>query len=280
MVRESTSWALTIVAIALAFASLTRPIVVDAQPDRDQLLARLAASIADFVHNISNVVAEEHYHQEAALPRRTRNLRSDFLLVRYPGSSGMWLSFRDVFEVDGKPVRDEQEERLTKLFFDPFSDAVRRARDIASASARYNIDGLGNVDNPLLALSLMQSAYQPRFRYTVLGLDKKVGAAVRIIEFREFQRPTVVRDGFNDLLARGLVWLDERSGRVIKTELRLGGGTFPLRLVTTFILNGDLGIDVPSEMEGWYPGHDREITTKASYSRFRRFQVRTEEALR
>jgi len=76
------------------------------------------------------------------------------------------------------------------------------------------------------------------------------------------------------------LWLDERSGRLVKTELQLGNGSFPLRLVTTFALDANLGIDVPSEMVGRYPGREREMTTKATYSRFRRFQVRTEEALR
>src|SRR5262245_22197051 len=125
--------------LAITLVSLSAPSVGDTQSRSDQLLARLAASISTFVRNISNVVAEEQYHQEISPPRQTRDLRSDFLLVRYPGASGMWLSFRDVFEVNGKAIRVQQEERLTRLFFDPFDDAIRRAREIMSASERYNI---------------------------------------------------------------------------------------------------------------------------------------------
>ena len=47
--------------------------------------------------------------------KQTRVLRSDFLLVTFPGLNGR-MSFRDVFEVDGRAVRDaSQADRLVRL---------------------------------------------------------------------------------------------------------------------------------------------------------------------
>ena len=91
---------------------------IDAQDAKtEELLGRATAYVQYFVNQFANVVAEERYTQETTSPHRRRVLRSDILMVMFPGATE-WLVFRDVAEVDGKPVRD-REERLTKLFVDP-----------------------------------------------------------------------------------------------------------------------------------------------------------------
>jgi hypothetical protein len=265
--------------IALAFAASLGDMHAQA-PSRDELVARMGAYISTFVRNLSSVVAEEAYHAEVTAPIRKRNLRSDFLLVRYPGAERLWLSFRDVLDVDGKPVRDERGERLTALFLQPFEGATRRAREISMASEQYDIAHVAPFDDPLLGVSLLQASYQRRFRFGVLGLDRKAGPRIRILQFEEIQRPSLVRIGITDLLLKGLVWIDEDSGRVLKTELQTGRGTFPLRVVTTFRFDSELGCDVPAEMQGWFPGTEHIVTTNARYGSFRRFQVQTTETIR
>jgi hypothetical protein len=103
-------------------------------PKTDEILALATRYMEDFVGRFSNVVAEEHYLQEANHPIRRRELRSDFLLVRPVGSTG-WFQFRDVFEVDGKPVR-ERHERLTELFLAPSPNALARATEVARRLVR------------------------------------------------------------------------------------------------------------------------------------------------
>ena|SRR5688572_11408755 len=78
------------------------------EPSRDVLLRITAAYVQRFVDDLTNVVAEEELRQEFRLsaPKR-RTLRSDFLLVRYPGEEKLYLTFRDVLEVDGRPLDDE-----------------------------------------------------------------------------------------------------------------------------------------------------------------------------
>src|SRR5687768_17818333 len=106
-------------------------------PKPEQLIAKASVYVHDFVGRFSNVVAEERYEQEITVPRRKRVLTSDFLLVRYP-TDEMWQGFRDVTEVDGKPVGD-RETRILRLFTEPNANPVSRARELAGASSRHNL---------------------------------------------------------------------------------------------------------------------------------------------
>jgi hypothetical protein len=265
-------------AVALAILAVAAVAVSAQSPSLEALLARGAAYEGAFIGSFSNVVAEETLLQEMTIPRRKRTLKSDLLLVRYPGSTG-WLMFRDVFEVDGKSVRDpSQAERMTKLFVDAPRDAISRANEIAREGARYNIWDIGTLNHPLLALVFLQADYQPRFRFNLAGIEKKLGPTVRTVRFQEWKSPTILRVGANsDLPANGLIWIDETSGRVVKTQLRVGGLRGP-EVNTTYAFDEGLGIDVPVEMTDWYPDGQGEVRGKATYSRFRRFQVRTDEA--
>src|SRR4029450_11019356 len=109
--------------------------------------------VAVYTRDFIGVVAEETYRQDVrgraggvdlrGFPtegiRQARTLRSDMLLVRAPAGD-RWLQFRDVFEVDGKPVRD-REERLAKLFLTPSPSAQQQVEDIKTPSPRYKIGG-------------------------------------------------------------------------------------------------------------------------------------------
>lgn len=249
---------------------------LDAQsPSAKELIPKATAYAHEFVDRFTNVVAEERYEQEITVPQRKRVLVSDFLLVKPPGDE-LWSSFRDVAEVDGKPVRD-RENRLTKLFLEPSSNALRRAAEIREAGARYNLADIGTLNNPLLVIAFLQDQYVDRFRFNLAGLDKKLGPNVRIARFVEFRRPTVLRMNANgDLFSSGLIWIEEATGRVVKTELQLGRA---VRITTHFTFDEALGINVPSVMEDWYPERTGEFRGKATYGRFRRFEVKTEETI-
>ena len=138
-----------------------------AQTNRgDQLVAQATAYVVDFLGRFSNVVAEERYIQQTTSPRRRRELKSDFLLVKPPGSNE-WFQFRDVFEVDGAPVRD-RDERLAKLFLDEPGNALARANEVTRESARFNLESsIGTVNKPLLAIGYLQPRYVERFTFTV-----------------------------------------------------------------------------------------------------------------
>jgi hypothetical protein len=257
-------------------------------PRAEELVARAGAYVAEFVEKFSGVVAEEDYNQRNARERTTRHLRSDFLIVQIPGGMD-WLSFRDVFEVDGKPVGD-RDQRLVKLFLEPPSESlVRRASEIDRAGARYNLQG-DLLNNPLTALALLKDVYRARLRWSLVKNDREAGPDVWSVRFEERQRPTILRgNGNRDLPVNGLIWIDAPTGRVLKTELRLElggravGGGLVMRnqseIVTLFEFDERFGIAVPAEMRESHSFGTTDVLTVAKYGRFRRFGVTTDEAV-
>ena len=248
------------------------------RPSQKELLDSATAYSLDFLDRFANVVAEETYRQQTSRPRASRVLRSDVALVRFPGAA-QWMMFRDVYEVDGRSVRDaNQEQRIMRLFTEAPRNAVARAREIADAGTRFNLRDVGNTNNPLLVMAFLQPEYRERFRFNLAGIEKKVGPNARTMRFQEFRQPTILKQGANsDLFSRGLIWVDESSGSVMKTELQLGPTMMPIRITTTYKFDEDLKLNVPVDMEDWYPDGEGEIKGLATYGKFRRFQVQTEE---
>ena len=199
---------------------------------------------------------------------------SDFLLVKLK-DSGEWQVFRDVFDVNGEPVRD-RDERLTKLFLNPTRSVLDDANAIALEGARYNLGGAERtINNPLLVLAFLQAAYQPRFRFSLNTSDKDAGPGIWVLEYKEQSRPTLIRERSNsDVVAKGRIWIESESGRVVKTELAVNELD---NIVTLFRFDERFQIAVPVEMreESWTD--TESIVGVASYSRFRRFDVTTDE---
>ena len=189
-----------------------------AGPDLQTVLDLATAYELKFIANFENVVAEEVYVQEISSPRRKRTMKSDFLFVKYPDVEGS-MALRDVFEVDGKPVRDAaQSDRMMKLFTSPVADAILRARALAQEGARYNLLDIGTLNNPVLTMVFLQPNYRPRFRFNLAGIEKSLGPTIRTVRFEEFRIPSILKSGSNyDMLSRGLIWVDEETGRVVKT---------------------------------------------------------------
>lgn len=258
-----------------------------------ELLDRATDYVRGFVADFSTVVAEEKYIQDShPAPQadgigvvggfsqpaaRHRELRSDFLFVR-TDSQADWLTFRDVFAVDGRDVRDRR-ARLAKLFEEGAVGAVEQAARIAGESYRYNLGPRQRtIADPLLALTFLEPGYRTRFAFALGGIDVVRGADVWIVRFEERGRPTIIRDADNhDAPASGRLWIDGETGRVIQTELKLRGGD---RVMTTFACDERLKIDVPAEMRDIAWVGETSITGVATYSNFRRFEVATAESVR
>ena len=270
--------AASLAAAAVLWTSTSAPYAQN--PALQELLDRATIQVVEFVDKFSNVVAEEIYVQEMNRPKKKRTLRSDLALVRYPGAT-QWMLFRDVYEVDGKQVRGEAEQqRIMRLFLEPPQDALRRASEIARVGASYNLLDIGTINHPLLAIAFLQPAYRSHFRFNLSGLEKELGPRVRTVRFQEFQRPTILKaNANNDLPVQGLLWIDEVTGRVVKTELDLGLSRTPPEVVTLFKFDEELGLNVPAEMRDWYPDGSGELRGVATYGKFRRFEVRTDETV-
>jgi VWFA-related protein len=269
---------------------------IDARPaaasGKDVDLPVALARMFDYVHayesQYSALVAEEEFQQIAG--QKSIRLRSDFLLVKQESAEG-WVSFRDVFEVNGTPVRD-REDRLKKLFLEPGVDATAQLMNIKEESARYNIGPLErNINVPMFLLKFLSQANRSHSRFRVAARSESDGVQTWRIEFTELVRPTIIRDrDEKDVPTSGHFLIEQSTGAIMETALRLEGSAYIAEIVVKFKLDPGLGMWVPTEMKESYRtprgslvgtnvSMGLALEGTAKYSKFRRFQVKTEETV-
>jgi hypothetical protein len=283
--------------------TLTAPAVSadDQPPTLKDMLARVGDYVVRYERDLSGIVAEEHYIQDEndsfRPPRRHRELRSDLLLVRASGSDG-YVQFRDVFDVDGRPVRDRS-ERLLKLFLDPSAANTRQAGQIITESSRYNVGRIErNINVPLLALMFMHPRNQSRFKFTMSpesrGVPKSlpksdhftVSVDVLVLTFRETTSPTFVRDpstSRGEARSHGRVWVEPETGRILMTELIVESRLVRSSTQVSYQSEPLVGFLVPVEMREDYVMSRQpyyRIAGTATYGNFRQFTVKTDETIR
>lgn len=284
-----------LIGLAAVMAVVMAAVSLQAQVDAPlaTVLARAAAYVADYQTRLAGIVAEEHYRQNVQMTsrggrqrREFRELRSDVLMVK-PTGADRWVQFRDVFEVDRRPIRD-RDERLYKLFVESAATARTRAEEIQAESARYNIGPvMRTVNMPILALLFFERMVQPiiTFKRANAGNVKRLGglaeaADVWLIEYRETQDGTLVRgEGNRDIPSHGRIWLDSTSGRILRTELISEDIAIRAMIDVSYKVEPGLDLLVPGEMREVYLVRRTEsrIDGRAEYSRFRQFTVTTTE---
>lgn len=271
------------------------------EPTLDDVLARAAVYVSRYQQQLRGLVAEETYRQNVmstapgrnigpgARSRQTREgreLKSDLLLVKL-SDENFWMQFRDVFEVDRKPVRD-RDQRLYKLFVEAKIDARAQAETIQQESARYNLGPIMRTINvPIMALLFFERNVQPivKFEQGKAGNVRRFegladAAAIWMIEYRETQKGTMVKGANNkDIPSHGRVWLDSSNGRVLQTELISEDTDLRADINVTYKVEPGLDLLVPGEMREIYVirRNDTRIDGRATYGRFRQFTVTTTE---
>ena len=285
--------------------------------DPGDMADRLADYAEQFELEFAAVVAEEHYVQvvhpwrgnpsgpkgEPALAWREpggparqsgpmiarRQLLSDVVMVQL--KDRQWLSYRDVAEVDGSPVRDRT-DRVRELLLSPAAARDDQFRRINAESARYNLGDLRrDINLPTVTLSLLRRLNQPRFQFKRAKDETVDGRPCRVLTYQEKVRPTLVgTPNSGDIFIYGRVWLDQADGRVRRTELRFERRSQGRSYVRVDFqpLEG-LPILVPALMWEWHEGADQlgriggDVTViegLATYSKIRRFQVTTAEEIK
>ena len=180
-------------------------------------MGRLVDYVEAYERQYSGLVAEEEFRQSS----RGRNvrLRSDYLLVK-PEKSPLWVSFRDVYEVDGVAVRD-RDDRLRRLFLEPGADIGAQLQAIQDDSARYNLGVVErNINVPLFLLRFLQAENRHRFNFRLAGTRRVAGVEAWRIEFEERVFPTIITDKQgNDVDAKGWFLVDQLTGAIVETAL-------------------------------------------------------------
>ncbi len=189
----------------------------------DELVERARGWLLKYAEELSIVIGVERYAQymggEGFSRAYGRQFVSEFALVR---TKDDWLGFRDVFEIDGKPVPDRQ-DRLRKLFLDAPDSAVAQARRISDESARYNLGAIQrNFNVPTMALFFLHPTNAGRFQFRKDGEERIDGHHVWKIRYQETRAPTIIRTSAGkDMPVTGEFWIDANSGAVLKTHMQL-----------------------------------------------------------
>lgn len=255
----------------------------------DDVLTRAAWYVTRFEEAFPSVVAEEHYRQRLSFPALSsmrirdddrRELKSDFLMVR-SDRMRIWVPFRDVFEVDGRPVR-ERGERLTKLLLDQSGSAFDQAFRISEEGARYNIGPVERTINvPTQALQFLHPDNLRRSNFEKADEDRIDGVPVWEIRFEEIAVPTLIRTtGGMSLPATGAFWIEPSTGAVFRSVVRAQLPAFRSEITVRFEPHPELDVRVPAELKEKYVGQNYTLEGTATYKRFRRFRVTTEEVIK
>jgi hypothetical protein len=252
----------------------------------DQVVRVAGEYVGRYEQAMSAVVAQEDYRQ-VVLSRiaTSRTLRSD-LLVLDAGPRG-WVSFRDVYDVDGTPVHDH-DQRLSDLIGHFAPGSLQEARRIADEGARFNLNPVGviinrNINTPMTALLFLRAASQGRSKFTLDKIQDVDGQRVAVVGFAEQTKPRLVGSR-DDAAAHGQFWIDATTGRVLRTALQMETAFQNTSIATTIVVSfaQAAGIEawVPLTMDESYELHDvinQSVKGHADYSHFRQFTVTMSE---
>ncbi|MFN8059641.1 MAG: hypothetical protein U0Q12_10790 [Vicinamibacterales bacterium] len=258
----------------------------------DELLFRANQYVVNYQAQVSGFIIEEDYDQRIVRAsgevKQHRTLKSDYILVSMPGDSA-WRGYRDVYEVDGAPVRDRQ-ERLADIFVKSADNAYKQASRVINESARYNIGQISrNFNLPTMSLAFLDPINQHRFSFELLTPESIDGESAVVVRYSEHHRPTFIQvppaNGRvlpMSVFSRGRFWLSPTDGRVIKSEMTAGDDKVGVRLTITvsYRLEPTLKMWLPDVMEERYDDPRVEasdvILGVAKYTNYRKLFAKTD----
>jgi hypothetical protein len=263
-------------ALAAAVSVLTSP-HVSADGDLPATLARTSAYVDRVIDRVVDVVSDQRevQHRDAAT---SRELTAHFFVLRVKGT-GEYVQCRELMSADRRSVVDRHAGELDDLVgalgrAGSTPELAARCRATDAKAREYDLDDIGSINQPLMAVLFLHAQYRDRFTFTLGAIDRKMGGA-RVLAFAE--RPPA---HYGPTLAHGRVWIDDQTGAIRQTELLFGdAGTFLNRIVTTFTLDPALGVNVPVRLEESFGskqsgatsmGAPPGITGVVTYGAFRR----------
>jgi hypothetical protein len=245
------------------------------------VLRRVEDYVDSYGVKASIVVCSERYTQQARMSGMTsdgtRQLTSDFAIVRADAIHG-WLGFRDVVEVDGKPVADRQ-DRLARVLMSS-EGRFDEARQISDESARYNIGSIQrNFNVPTTTLFFFGTDNRARFKFSARTL---AADGTWEIAFNERDKPSLIRtpEG-RSILTSGTIYVQPQDGTVVRTILRIdskepprGKGSVDVQYGRIEALNMWLPVSMDEAFEASpADGRRSRVTGHAEYSNYRTFRT-------
>jgi hypothetical protein len=223
----------------------------DAQkPALSDVLESAAGYLVEYSRQLSPVVAaeEEYMQRDPTKTMAIRRLHSDVVLVGLDRGNIDW--FRDVFDIDGRAVR-QREPRLPKLFqAGPLSNAVlQQAAAFEKEGVPYYLSAnLRALDDPVLPLRLLVRDNQEKSRFTLDSVKTMDGRQVAILKFNTQDATSVLPTVPKGAKASGRLWVDVGTGAVKETELVITGKSFTLSVAAKYGLDPGIGLWVPVDV--------------------------------
>jgi len=239
-------------------------------------MARVGAWVVRYTAELQRLVATETLTQEFAGARPQaeeqthRQSVAEFGWVALPGDFEA-IGVRDVIEIDGRPVGSGR-SRLVDLLHGPADGTWSQARAILEEGARYNLaPGSRNFNLPTVAMYFLHPDRRTRFSWKRRSL---ASAPVWELEFRERERPTVIRAGNGrSVSSHGRVWLEAATGAIMRTDLELEFDESTYALTTWFEHVAEMELVLPVRLDERYTRRDGVVTGSATYTNYRRFQT-------
>lgn len=252
-------------------------------PSLKQLRRLVGAYVETYGQKASVLVASERYEQHVSSEDGVvseRQIVAEFAIV-HDERRREWLGFRDVVQVDGKPITDHEQRLVGILTSD--ADGLDEARTLSDEGARFNIGTVyRNFNVPTAALFFFTPANLDRFKFS--KRDRAQDGSVNL-EFRETEKPTIIRAANGGSVpSHGHIWVDPATGTITRTDLRLSdltgvtgtsmNGTVEVDVDVTYALHDRFRIWLPQTMRETYIVRNGERETgRADYSNYREYQV-------
>ena len=246
-------------------------------------MRRVHEFVVEYEHDLSTVIAKEHYEQRVLSKDRgleqRRVLISDYWVTQLLPHED-WLAVRDVFEVDGAVVSERDDRARLPLRLSPGDDGYERLTQIAENNARFNIgDVVRTVNEPTFVLAFLRPRNRERMRFVPLGEERIGELSTRVVGYREVPvdgRSFIETEDGDTLLARGRFWIDSTNGRVVRSELITGDARVRLtaRITVDYRWFPAVSLWLPAQMHEVYETTDGTrgypaITGTTTYSDYR-----------
>jgi len=247
-----------------------------AAPSQKTVMARTTGCVARYTEELPRLVATETMTQQVTrklghlIEVVQRRSVAEFGWVALPGHFEA-IGVRDVIEIDGRPVGSGR-SRLVDLLHGPADGTWSQARAVLEEGARYNLaPGSRNFNLPTVAMYFLHPDRRTRFSWK---RRSSASAPVWELEFRERDRPTVIRTGEGQSVSsHGRVWLEAATGAIIRTDLELEFDKSAYALTTWFEHVAAMELVLPVRLDERYTRRDGVVTGSATYTNYRRFQT-------
>lgn len=203
----------------------------------DLILDRTAGFVDDYAESLNGVQLEERCDAEVEQMRRSE--KAD--LVFASTGSGSILAIRDVFEVDGTPIRPRS-NRVMALLVEGKPGALMAAQFLPPLPKFSCWLDTRRLSFPTGPLRFLMRGYQSRSKFGVDRVEMVNGTEVATIRFAETATPSLAH-AYQDLVpdeavtfgmfnqprkdstsASGRFWVETKTGRLRQAELRVRTG--------------------------------------------------------